>query len=89
MYIWHISPTTGQLYNRREVIQPHQSSFTSTAGIYAMYTYVTENEKRALLSQKLKIELLVSLESPSSYLHPGGFDFAIAHSVEYLHALKV
>ena len=28
--VWHISPTTGQLYNRREVIQPHQSSFTST-----------------------------------------------------------
>ena len=54
-----------------------------------MYVYVTENEKRAFLSQKLKIELLVSLESPASYLHPGGFDFAIARSVEYLHALKV
>ena len=50
-----------------------------------IFIYVTENEKRALLSQKLKIELLVSLESPSSYLHPGGFDFAIARSVEYLH----
>ena len=52
-------------------------------------SYVTENEKRALLSQKLIIELLLSLESPFSYLHPGGFDFAIARSVDNLHALKV
>ena len=51
-----------------------------------MYICDRECEKGTSVA---KIELLVSLNSPSSYLHPGGFDFAIALSVEYLHALKV